>query len=416
MEKKSGDAAGRSVAFVTFGCRLNKAEALDLEARYAAAGWRIAGPHSHAPDLIIVRGCSVTAKAQRDCEKAIAHLRERFPAADIRITGCLPGAETGKTDLPAEPLNLQASKPPDFQLETASLSRAYLKVQDGCSGKCAFCIVPQFRGAPFSVPFGEALARARAFIAAGFREIILTGCNLCLYRSEGRGLPELAAALAALESPGHRIRLGSVEPGICDGRLIDALEAHPNICRFLHLSLQSGSDEILRRMRRPYTADEVAAFCGDARRRLGPRLAFGVDLIAGFPSETDADHAATLDFVRRARPAHLHVFPFSERPGTEAAGMQGTVPRALRRERAKELERAGEANRAAFAESIIGAEVTVCVERDGNGRTDEGLRCILEGTAPRHSLTRATVKKYFPKSGAICATIRAIEQQGGKRQ
>ena len=190
----------------------------------------------------------MTAKAQRDCEKAIAHLRERFPSAEIRITGCLPAA--------TRELSVENPQP-----AALNISRAYLKVQDGCSGKCAFCIVPQFRGAPVSVPFKDVIERARAFLGAGFREIVLTGCNLCLYRSEGQGLAELAAALASLESPGHRIRLGSVEPGICDGRLVDALEAHPNICRFLHLSLQSGSEDVLRRMRRPYSAERVAAFC-----------------------------------------------------------------------------------------------------------------------------------------------------------
>ena len=444
----TGTGKARNVAFVTFGCRLNKAEALDLEAQYAAAGWNVIdgavfrGQSSGAangsklqaprPDLIIVRGCSVTAKAQRDCEKAIAHLRSRFPGAEIRITGCLPdkvkdegewkgeGESTyshGDTETRRKrhETSVRSVAPCEKKNSTSQpTSRAYLKVQDGCSGRCAFCIVPQVRGAPVSVPFRDVLARARAFLSAGFREIILTGCNLCLYRYGGHGLAELAAAIAALESPGHRVRLGSVEPGICDGRIVDALEAHPNICRFLHLSLQSGSDGVLRRMRRPYTAGEVAAFCEEARRRIGPRLAFGADVIAGFPGESAADHEATLGMVRGQGFVHVHAFPFSERPGTEAAEMPGALPRAVRRERARELALAGAANRETFARALIGGEVEVCVERDGNGRTDEGLRCLLEGAAGRRSLVHATVKKYFPKSGAICATIRTVEQQGGK--
>ncbi len=449
------------MAFVTFGCRLNKTEALDLEAQYAAAGWnvidslklrvqslgltrnsRLQTPNfkPHSPDLIIVRGCSVTAKAQRDCEKAIAHLRSRFPGAEIRITGCLPdkvkdegewkgeGESTyshGDTETRRKrhETSVRSAAPCEKKNSTSQpTSRAYLKVQDGCSGKCAFCIVPQFRGAPMSVPFRDVLARARSFLDAGFREIILTGCNLCLYRSDGHGLPELAAELATLESPGHRVRLGSIEPGVCDGRLIDALEAHPNICRFLHLSLQSGSDDVLRRMRRPYIAEQVAAFCAEARRRIGTRLAFGADMIAGFPGETAADHEATLEFIARQGIVHVHAFPFSERPGTEAAEMPGALPRSTRRARAKEIAQAGEANRATFAEALVGSDVEVCVERDGNGRTDEGLRCILEDSSEskvqsselRKALVTATAKKYLHKSGAIFATIRAIKQQGGK--
>ena len=428
IERNEGakdDGCGRRVAFVTFGCRLNKAEALDLEAQYAAAGWQIVDSLKSRvpPDLIIVRGCSVTAKAQRDCEKAIAHLHARFPTAELRITGCLPQAST----LNPQPSTLNSQPTSiNYQLSAISyqLSRAYLKVQDGCSGKCAYCIVPQFRGSPVSVPFDDVLARARAFLAAGFREIVLTGCNLSLYRSAGRGLPDLAAALATLESPGHRIRLGSIEPSLCDVPLLDALEAHPNICRFLHLSLQSGSDPVLARMRRPYTIEQMADFCADARRRLGPRLALGADIITGFPGETETDHAATRAFLSRFPFVHLHVFPYSERPGTEAAALTPSVPVAVRRTRAKELERIGAVQRARFAESLIGQEVTVCVERDGKGRTDEYLRCLLSPpphstlnlstfqpfnfSTLRRSLVRATVKKYFPKTGAVSATIRAI--------
>ena len=408
-----GDGGVRRVAFVTFGCRLNKAEALDLETQYAAAGWNIVTLKTEEPpDVIIVRGCSVTAKAQRDCEKAITHLHTRFPTADIHITGCLPQAARSENHQPPAT---------NDQLSTTNyqLSRAYLKVQDGCSGKCAYCIVPQFRGSPVSVPFKDVLARARTFLAAGFREIVLTGCNLSLYRSDGHGLPDLAAALAALESPGHRVRLGSIEPGLCDNPLLDALEAHPNICRFLHLSLQSGANPVLTRMRRPYTIEQMADFCADACRRLGTRLALGADIITGFPGETEDDHAATRAFLTRFPFIHLHVFPYSERPGTEAAALTPSVSVAVRRARAKELERIGAVQRARFAESLIGQEVTVCVERDGNGRTDEYLRCLLtSNTIPstlnpqpstlRRSLVRATVKKYFPKTGAVSATIRAI--------
>lgn len=376
------------IAFKTFGCRLNHAEALEEEARLGAAGHAIVPLDADpAPDCIVVRGCSVTAKAAHESEKEVARLRARFPAAEIRRAGCLPGAAR------------DAPPPPDAPVPRAT-SRAYLKVQDGCSGRCTFCIVPQFRGAPASVPFAHVLARARAFLAAGYRELVVTGCNLALYRDAGRRLPDLVAALAALDGPApHRLRLSSLEPGLCGADLLDALAAHPNVCRFLHLSLQSASDRILRRMNRPYAREDVAAFCDAALRRLGPRLALGADVIAGFPGETDADHAATLDFLARLLPSEsapafslLHVFPFSERPGTAAAALDGALPHAVRRARAQELAALGRRLRAAYARSFIGRTVEVCVERSGLfGRTAEYLPCRLAAPAPRRTLVAARV-------------------------
>ncbi len=388
------------IAFKTFGCRLNHAEALDAEARFEADGHQIVELDADfPPDVIVVRGCSVTAKAQHDCEREIARLRRRFPTADIRLTGCLPAASAVAVQRREE----TAERP--IPLRT---SRAYLKVQDGCSGRCAFCIVPRFRGPPVSVPFDRVLARARAFLAAGYRELVVTGCNLALYHDAGRHLPDLLAALAALtgSSSVHRIRLGSLEPGLCGPALLDVMAAHPNICRFLHLSLQSGSNRILKRMNRPYAVEDVSAFCARAVHLLGPRLALGADVIAGFPGETEADHAATLRFLVNPlnlstatdprRPpfsfSRLHVFPYSERPGTLAATMEGALPRPVRLARARELEALGRRQRVAFAQTFIGQQVEVCVERGGDhGWTAEYLPCRLASPAPRRSLVSVRI-------------------------
>ena len=381
-----------NVAFKTFGCRLNIAESLEMEAAFEAAGHQVVPiPHpdcaidpAFAPDWIIVRGCSVTARAQRDCEKEIARLSRQFPSAKIWRTGCLAGAE--KIPVPMA----EGTVP-------MATSRAYLKVQDGCSGRCAFCIVPQFRGPPVSVPFAHVLERARAFIAAGYRELVVTGCNLSLYRDSGNGLPQLLAALAELSpapgsSPIHRVRIGSIEPGICDDALVDAIAAHPNICPFLHISLQSASPSVLKRMNRPYTIDAVAHLCAEARRRIGPHFALGADVIAGFPGETQSDFAATLSFLREIPFTHIHAFPFSERPGTPAASMPGAMPRAIRLERARELNLAARELNATFTRSFIGSTVEVCVEAGGlEGRTAEYLHCRLSAPAPRRSLVKTKV-------------------------
>ncbi|MCQ2392040.1 MAG: radical SAM protein [Kiritimatiellae bacterium] len=383
------------VAFVTYGCRLNRAEALDLEARFAAAGHLVVPlpattEDAAIPDVIIVRGCSVTAKAQHDCEKDILKLQQRFPSAQVFPMGCLPGAL--KPDV--LPFFLDAT--PAISTQT---SRAYLKVQDGCSGKCAFCIVPQFRGLPVSEPFDVVLARARAFLDAGFRELVVTGCNLALYRSQGKGLADLLGALATLlhqARPPHRVRLGSLEPGICDDAILEAFARHNNICRFIHLSLQSGANRILQAMNRPYPVEKVASFCTTATRILGSHLTLGADVIAGFPGETEEDHRLTCAFLSSAsspdcRFSNLHVFPYSERPGTPAATMAGAVPREIRLQRAKELEEIGRRNKRDFAQRFLGGEVEVCVEKDGNGWTAEYLRCLLPPGLPRRSLVRVRV-------------------------
>ncbi len=374
------------IALQTFGCRLNHAESRDLDALLRAAG-HLRVSCDNNPDLVLVRGCSVTARAERDSLKAIAHLRAQLPDARIIPLGCLPNAESLPLHLLVGDSRSGAPRP------TANWSRAFLKVQDGCNGTCAFCIVPRFRGRAVSVSFAQVLDRARAFLAAGYRELVVTGCNLALYHEAGRNLADLLDALAHLEGPApHRVRVGSLEPGLCGTDVLDVFAAHVNICRFLHLSLQSGAERVLARMNRPYTADDVAAFCARATQLLGPRLALGADLIAGFPGETEADHADTVAFLERFPFVNLHVFPYSERPGTPAATFPDAVSPALRRARAHALEALGAAARTAFARTFVGQTVEVCVEGTGHrGWTAEYLPCRLATPAPRRALVSVRV-------------------------
>lgn len=390
-----------TISFLTFGCRLNQAESLDLQARLSAAGHTVlplpapsqkspclsasvlnSSPHVPAPDLIIVRGCSVTARAQRDCEKRLAALARSFPSAEIVPVGCLPGS------IPASTLLARLAPSPSPAAVPLATSRAYLKVQDGCSGSCAFCIVPRFRGAPSSVPLPQVLARASAFLAAGYREIVVTGCNLALYRSNGAGLPALLSALASLPSPSpHRIRLGSLEPGICDSPLAEAFAAHPNLCPFIHLSLQSGSPSTLARMRRPYspqTVENLVASLSAARP-----MFFSADVIAGFPGETPSEFEESLAFIRRLPFSSLHVFPYSERPGTPAASMPNPVPLPLRQTRAKTLETLSRQKLAAALQSRLGVPQEICVDLTGlRGRTAENLPATLPNPHPPRSLIK----------------------------
>ena len=376
------------VCFETFGCRLNKAEALQMEADYLARGWQLTEKHADA-DLFVIRGCSVTARAQRDCEKLITHLKRHYPLAQFRICGCLSSTSTrsSKRLKPLEPLK----RPEPLPVRTA---RAYLKVQDGCAGKCTFCIVPKFRGASRSEDFSAVIDRAKRFIDAGYHEIVVTGCNLSLFCSQEKRLPDLVTALAELDA-GCRIRIGSIEPGACAIETIHAMSEHANVCRFLHLTVQSGSERILQAMRRPYSVRDIDTAVTAATKQL-QKLGLGCDLMTGFPGESELDHTATCGLLKRLPFNNAHVFPFSERTGTPAAAFPDAVPKALRSSRAHELSKLIRSKRESFAKSFLGQTVELVVEdeKSQQGWTGEYLACkLIKGTHKRKSIVRACVTK-----------------------
>lgn len=373
------------VCFETFGCRLNRAEALEDEARFLARGWTRTEKHSDA-DLIVVRGCSVTARAQRDCERLIGHIRRKYPLKKLVLTGCL--SAKNEIFLP----RADGEEDPSRPAVPTRTARAYLKVQDGCSGKCTFCIVPRFRGTSRSEPFGEVIAKAKRFIDAGYREIVVTGCNLSLYASAGVRLDGLLAALAEID-PSCRIRLGSLEPSPVAMKVLDTVEEHSNICRFLHIPIQSCSPGVLTMMKRPYTMRDVEELVAGAERRF-PSISIGCDLIAGFPGERELDHLATRGFLRRHRFTNAHVFPYSERPGTAAEKFPGALPREIRKARAKELAAVIEKKRTEYARSFIGKIVETVIEdeKECAGWTSEYLWCRCKGaSAGRKGVQRVKV-------------------------
>ena len=377
------------VCFETFGCRLNRAEALDQEAEYLAGGWKLTSSHSDA-DVIVVRGCSVTRRAQRDCEQLIAHIRNKYPNKRVLVEGCLVTSRAEKVAVQHTPAALR--KAPGGAPVPTRTSRAYLKVQDGCAGKCTFCIVPKFRGKSSSVDFDAVLDKAKRFIDVGYHEIVVTGCNLSLYASNGKRLPELVDALAAL-SPDCRIRLGSLEPSDVADDLVAAIAGKANICRFLHIPVQSASNRILVAMKRPYTANDVDKLVRAIRRQI-PNAGIGCDLIAGFPSESDLDFMANVGMLDRNPFSRVHVFPFSERPGTPAASMAGTIPPEVRKTRAKKLSALADAKRSAFARHFIGKTTEIVVEGEDtcSGWTSEYLWCSCpHAHRPRKSLVRVRI-------------------------
>ena len=397
-------------ALKIFGCRLNRAESARFEAALSAAGLEQV-PFGEAADVVIIHTCAVTATAENECLRMIRSMRTKYPSALLAVSGCAVDAAPPER-LAAMGVDLALSREeretlPDRILEKLGLPRltapipprstahrALLKIQDGCSFFCTYCIVPHTRGQPRSVPFGQCLDEAAAFLDAGYREIVVTGCNIACYADQGRRLPELIAALSALPGMG-RIRIGSLEPGMNEAALIRRMAEDPRVCDFLHLPIQSGDDAVLRRMGRHYTVDALRRTLDLACEQV-PRLGLGADLITGFPGETDAAFEATRALVSAYPFSNLHVFPYSERPGTPAAGFDGVVPVAERKRRAAELIRLREEKRVAFARSFIGREVTVLIEKitpDGNahGWTAEYLPCTCAGFSPDTLGTLRTV-------------------------
>ncbi|HVO16410.1 MAG TPA: MiaB/RimO family radical SAM methylthiotransferase, partial [Alphaproteobacteria bacterium] len=261
-------------------------------------------------------------------------------------------------------------------------ARAFVQVQQGCDHRCTFCIIPFGRGPSRSVPLGPIVAQVRALVEGGYCEVVLTGIDITSWGADLPGRPTLGQlvrrVLAAVpELP--RLRLTSLDPAEIDEPLWQALAEEERLMPHLHLSLQAGDDLILKRMRRRHSRADAVAFCERARS-LRPDVAFGADLIAGFPTETEAMFGNTLDLVAACDLTFLHVFPYSERPGTPAARMPA-VPVAERKARAARLRQAGDDALARFLDRRVGRAVAVLVEKDGFGRSEHYAPVVFDGAA-----------------------------------
>ena len=381
----------------TFGCRLNRAESAKYEALLLAAGL-CEVPFGTPSDVVIMHTCAITATAERECLRILRHTRAKQPSAWIVITGCAVEAgtlgrlvEMGADDVVVRPekegmaariLSRFGMALPAGISKPDQLHRALLKVQDGCSFFCTYCIVPYTRGAPASRPFEACLEEGASFIRSGYREIVLTGCNIACYVDKGRRFPDLVEALMRLPGLG-RLRIGSLEPGMGEERLIPLMAGSPHLCNFLHLPIQSGDEGVLKRMGRKYTVERLRRsldlFCEAL-----PDIGLGADFITGFPGESEAAFRQTLALVEAYPFSNLHVFPYSERPGTPAVNFEGSIPVAERRRRAQALIEVREEKRARFARHFIGKEIEVLVERVdargiGTGWSAEYLPCRISG-------------------------------------
>ncbi len=383
-----------SLEILTFGCRLNTYESEVM--RGHALG---------LTDTIVVNTCAVTLEAERQARQAIRKAHRANPEARIVVTGCaaqinpdrwakLPGvtrvlgneeklkAEHWQDGAGSAVSDIMAARENAAHLVTefAGRARAFVQVQQGCDHRCTFCIIPFGRGPNRSAPLGAIVDQARSLVASGYRELVLTGVDVTSYGPDLPGSPSLGQTirrLLALVPELPRLRLSSLDPNAIDEDLWRLIADEPRLMPHLHLSLQAANDMILKRMKRRHSRDEAWATIERARA-LRPGLGFGADLIAGFPTETDEMFEDTLAFIRDARIPYLHVFPYSERPGTPAAKMP-SVDMKLRRERAKLLREQGERNAMDFHQGFVGQTIQVLAETETGGHSEHFCPTRLVG-------------------------------------
>ena len=393
-----------TVEVMTFGCRLNTYES------------EVMRGHAVALDnTVIINTCAVTSEAERQARQAIRRLHRERPGATIIVTGCaaqiapdawaaLPGVsrvlgnaeklrpESWTATAPSAVADIMAIRETASHLVTDFLgrARAFVQVQQGCDHRCTFCIIPFGRGPSRSVPIGAIVEQVRMLVASGYNEVVLTGVDLTSYGPDlpgGPSLGQMTRRLLALVPELPRLRLSSLDPVEIDEDLWRLIATEPRLMPHLHFSLQAGADLILKRMKRRHLAADAAATIARARD-LRPGIAIGADLIAGFPTETDDLFAETLAFVEEHAIPYLHVFPYSERPGTPAARMPA-VPKPVRKERAARLRAAASATAARFHRAQIGHTTMVLAETDRGGHSEHF--CPVRIAATPGQLLRARI-------------------------
>ncbi|MET4801763.1 tRNA (N(6)-L-threonylcarbamoyladenosine(37)-C(2))-methylthiotransferase MtaB [Bradyrhizobium sp. LB11.1] len=395
-----------AVDIVTFGCRLNVFEAEVIRREAEGAG---------LVDTIVINSCAVTNEAVAQARQSIRKLKRERPGARIVVTGCAAQTQSqtfadmaevdrvvGNDDKmrgeawrqARDAFDLRASEkiavsdimavkemaPHLIDGYASGLPRVFVQVQNGCDHRCTFCIIPYGRGNSRSVPMGAVVDQVRALVERGHAEIVLTGVDLTSYGADLPGAPKLGMLTKQIlrHVPElKRLRISSIDSIEADRDLLDTVAEDARLMPHLHLSLQSGDDMILKRMKRRHLRQDAIAFCNQVRR-LRPDIVLGADIIAGFPTETEEMFSRSLDLVEECGLTFLHVFPYSPRPGTPAARMPQVAGPAIK-ERARRLRAAGEAALRQRLQAEIGATRDVLIESEGQGRTEHYMPVALAG-------------------------------------
>lgn len=429
---------GKTVAFFTLGCKLNQFETFDLERQFRDRGYR-AVPFTGPAGVYVVNTCTVTGKSDYRCRQTIRKARRLNPDSTVIAVGCYaqtqPGAlagmpevdfvlgnsgkgdifghleGTGKERVQVEVLTKTAAAPFGEISGFGSHTRAFVKIQDGCDSRCSYCIVPLARGPNRSRPADDVLRQSALLVEQGYREIVLTGVHLGTWGRDLSPPSTLAALLPRIvDLPGlDRLRLSSIEPTEFTPELMEVLTSE-KVCPHLHVPLQSGSSKVLRAMGRPYDPRSYGRLVEELAGRI-PDLGLGTDVISGFPGEGEEEHGETLALIEALPFSYLHVFPYSVRPGTAAAGLPGHVPPEEREGRAAALRRLGREKAGAYRTRRLGRTYRTLIETQpdretglSRGLTGNYLKVLVEAP-PDAANTLRTVRLSHLEEGRLYGDI-----------
>ena len=417
------------IAFYTLGCKTNQYETQAMERLLCEQGHEICSFEDDC-DCYIVNTCSVTAVADKKNRAIIRRCRREHPQAILGVCGCysqhaaqavrelevdVVGGSGGRQQFLEDLLAAAQSRTYQEHLDNAlrrrefevlpagglqERTRAMLKVQDGCTNFCTYCIIPYTRGPIRSAPLETAVAQAKQLEQAGYREIVVTGIEIAGWGKDLPGKPPVWLLIAEIckAVPHLRIRLGSLEPRIVTEEFAAALSGFQNLCPQFHLSMQSGCDTVLARMKRKYTTEEYMESL-ERLRNAFPGCAITTDMIVGFPGETEEEFEKSLSFIRQCRFADMHIFPYSKRPGTPAAAMPGQLPNAVKEERSRRAIAVAQDMSRCYHRALLGSTQAVLVEgMEGEhsvGHAMNYVKIYIPGAYPRNEIQTVAVKSLY---------------------
>ena len=417
------------IAFYTLGCKTNQYETQAMERLLCEQGHEICSFEDDC-DCYVINTCSVTAVADKKNRAIIRRCRREHPQAILGVCGCysqhaaeavkelevdVVGGSGGRQQFLEDLLAAAQSRTYQEHLDNAlrrrefevlpagglqERTRAMLKVQDGCTNFCTYCIIPYTRGPIRSAPLETAVAQAKQLEQAGYREIVVTGIEIAGWGRDLPGKPPVWLLIAEIckAVPHLRIRLGSLEPRIVTEEFVTALSGFQNLCPQFHLSMQSGCDAVLARMKRKYTTEEYMESL-ERLRNAFPGCAITTDMIVGFPGETEEEFEKSLSFIRQCRFADMHIFPYSRRPGTPAAEMPGQLPNAVKEERSRRAIAVAQDMSETYRRGLIGTAQAVLVEgTEGEhsvGHAMNYVKIYIPGAYPRNEIQTVAVKSLY---------------------